>query len=314
MPGDLTSDQTLKLDDALGWTALPLLHGLAGDTERFADFSRAAAQADCIEEDGVAHGSRSKLCFRPWSSPILTQSSLDRCKPAFQHSCMSSLAERIKERREHLGLTQEQVGRHFGISREAVLQWEKKEDGTAPRGKRLRELADLLECSLQWLLTGEASTIEAPEQPVVTRIGSPPGYVPVQHITLGAGAGAGRMAIEYQESFGPPKYYEEDLIRRELRGRPADFRTIEIAGPSMEPLLQNRDQVLIDTRLTSVIEPGLFVVDDGDGIVCKWVERAHGSDPPRIRLKSENPRFDVYEVEAERARILGRVVWFARRL
>lgn len=221
------------------------------------------------------------------------------------------MADRIRERREHLGLTQEQVARHFDISREAVTQWEKGADGTAPRGKRLRELADLLQCSIQWLLVGEASIAEAPEQPPMITV-SPPGYVPIQYIISRAGAGGGRVVLD--EYLGAPKYYEEDLIRRELRGRPEDFRVIEIDGPSMEPLLQNRDQVLFDTRKTSIVEPGLFVVNDGEGVVCKWVERAHGSDPPRIRLKSENKRFETYEVDAERARILGRVVWFARRL
>lgn len=224
-----------------------------------------------------------------------------------------SLAQRIKDRRDHLGLTQEQVGRHFGISREAVAQWEKGEGPTAPRGKRLRELAGLLQCSLEWLLTGHETMAEAPDLPPVITV-NPPGYVPIQNIISGAGAGGGRIIDHYAEQFGAPKYYEEDLIRRELRGRPEDFRVIEIDGPSMEPLLHNRDQVLFDTRKTSIIEPGLFVVNDGDGVVCKWVERAHGTDPPRIRLKSENPRFDTYEVDAERARILGRVVWFARRL
>lgn len=218
------------------------------------------------------------------------------------------MSERIKERREHLGLTQENIARHFDISREAVQQWES--GATAPRGKRLRELADLLHCSLQWLLSGEPSILETPDEPSVST--SPPGYVPVQYIVVRAGAGGSRVILA--EYLGAPKYYEEDLIRRELRGRPGDFRVIEIEGPSMEPLLQNRDQVLFDTRKTSIIEPGLFVVDDGDGIVCKWVERAHGSDPAKIRLKSENPRFDPYEVMAESARILGRVVWFARRL
>ena len=64
----------------------------------------------------------------------------------------------------------------------------------------------------------------------------------------------------------------------------------------MEPLLQNGDQVLVDTRKISVVEPGLFVLFDGDGIVCKWVERAHDSAPRKLRLKSENPRFDSYDV------------------
>ena len=64
----------------------------------------------------------------------------------------------------------------------------------------------------------------------------------------------------------------------------------------MEPLLQNGDQVLVDTRKISVVEPGLFVLFDGDGIVCKWVERAHDWAPRKLRLKSENPRFDSYDV------------------
>jgi transcriptional regulator with XRE-family HTH domain len=222
---------------------------------------------------------------------------------------MSSIGDRIKQRREHLTLTQEQVGRHLDVSREAVAQWERNE--TTPRGKRLRELRELLQCSMQWLLEGEASIFEMPEQAITTTV-IPQGYVAVSYITSRAGAGGGRIVMD--DYLGTPKYYEEDLIRRELRGRPEDFRVIEIEGPSMEPLLQNRDQVLFDTRKTSIVEPGLFVVDDGEGIVCKWVERAHGTDPARIRLKSENQRFDPYEVEAERASILGRVVWFARRL
>ena len=100
----------------------------------------------------------------------------------------------------------------------------------------------------------------------------------------------------------------------------------------MEPLLQNGDQVLVDTRKISVVEPGLFVLFDGDGIVCKWVERAHDSAPRKLRLKSENPRFDSYDVVAERAQIsragadnrsgglvreaavIGRVIWPGRQV
>jgi len=40
----------------------------------------------------------------------------------------------------------------------------------------------------------------------------------------------------------------------------------------MEPLSWNRDRMLVDTRKTSVIEPGPFVVFDVEGIVCKWVK------------------------------------------
>ena len=64
-----------------------------------------------------------------------------------------TLAERIRWRREQLGLTQEDIARHFGITRNAVQQWEAGK--TAPRGGRLRGLAGVLQRSVQWLVTGE---------------------------------------------------------------------------------------------------------------------------------------------------------------
>ena len=81
-----------------------------------------------------------------------------------------------------------------------------------------------------------------------------------------------------------------------------------------EPLLGNRDRVIVDTTKLSLAEPGLFVLWDGGGLVCKWVQRVPGSEPAMLRIMSENPRFQPYDIPAEQARILGRVVWFARRI
>jgi phage repressor protein C with HTH and peptisase S24 domain len=218
-----------------------------------------------------------------------------------------ALGERIKERREHLELTQENIARHFDMSHEEVQQWES--GATTPTGKALRELRILLKCNLQWLLTGEAPNAAVPDPPAPAE--APPRYAPVQFIVMRAGASGGRYVES--EVLGPPKYFEEQLIR-ELRAQPKDLRAVEVEGESMEPLLRNGDQVLVDTRKTSVIEPGLFVVFDGDGLVCKWVEKMHDAPEPTLQLKSENPQFDNYQVAAARAQVIGRVVWLARRL
>jgi phage repressor protein C with HTH and peptisase S24 domain len=218
-----------------------------------------------------------------------------------------ALGERIQERREHLELTQENIARHFDIALEDVQQWES--GAVPPTGRTLRELRILLKCSLQWLLTGEAAQPAAPEPSPLAE--APPKYAPVPFIAMRAGA-TGQRYLE-SEALGSPKYFEEQLIR-ELRAQPTDLRAVEIEGESMEPLLRNGDQVLVDTRKTSVVEPGLFVVFDGDGLVCKWVERMHGSSERMLRFKSENPRFEAYLVAETRAQIIGRVVWLARRL
>lgn len=152
----------------------------------------------------------------------------------------------------------------------------------------------------------------APDQPDITVELNPPGYVAVPFISLRAGMG-GCGYVE-DRLLGRPKFFEEEFVRGALRAQPADLRVIEVEGQSMEPMLQNGDMVLVDTRKTSIIEPGIFVLFDGDGVVCKWVERAHEATEPMIRIKSENPRFSPYVVPAEQVQVIGRVVWFARRL
>jgi phage repressor protein C with HTH and peptisase S24 domain len=48
--------------------------------------------------------------------------------------------------------------------------------------------------------------------------------------------------------------------------------------------------------------------------VVKRVERVPASDPPEIVLISDNKNHNQYRVPAEMVRVIGRVVWFARRI
>lgn len=76
---------------------------------------------------------------------------------------MPSIHQRIKERREALGLTKEQLASELGVSYQAVQQWEKepvpgdtssKVKSTAPSRRRLEQVARVLRCTPEWLLTG----------------------------------------------------------------------------------------------------------------------------------------------------------------
>ena len=138
----------------------------------------------------------------------------------------------------------------------------------------------------------------------------PAHYEPVAYLETKAGMGGGSLP---PEAFGPPRYIEASLIAA-LRASAKDLLSTEVEGQSMEDILYSGDQILVDIRKKNVSEPGIFLLWDGDGVVCKWVERQHGSEPPMLRIFSENKRFKEYSVIAEDAVIHGRVVWFARRL
>jgi phage repressor protein C with HTH and peptisase S24 domain len=103
------------------------------------------------------------------------------------------------------------------------------------------------------------------------------------------------------------------LIEEELRGNPEDFELIDVRGDSNFPEFHNGDQILIDKRDRNPVQPGFFALWDGDGYVVKKVERV----PQRrgwYRIFSANTQYREYEVEETETTIMGRPVWFARRL
>ncbi|MDP6088397.1 MAG: helix-turn-helix domain-containing protein [Nitrospinota bacterium] len=63
-----------------------------------------------------------------------------------------TLGSRISEARDRAGKTQQEVADHFGITREAVSQWES--DDTRPRSAKLSELTRFLGVHPAWLLDG----------------------------------------------------------------------------------------------------------------------------------------------------------------
>jgi hypothetical protein len=60
--------------------------------------------------------------------------------------------------------------------------------------------------------------------------------------------------------------------------------------------------------------PGIFVLDDGMGLVAKRLEHIPNSDPPAVRVISDNKLYPEYERTAEEIRIIGRIRWFAREI
>lgn len=60
---------------------------------------------------------------------------------------------RIKTRRKDLKLTQSDIAQGVGVSKTSVSQWENGE--TAPKGKNLFTLCQVLNCDPNWLLFGD---------------------------------------------------------------------------------------------------------------------------------------------------------------
>lgn len=146
----------------------------------------------------------------------------------------------------------------------------------------------------------------APDNPDVPPLGD---YVEIEILPTYAGMGGGGNGDGDRETALVPRV----LIEHELRGKASDFLLINVRGDSMEPDFRHGDQLLVDRRDKSPAQPGPFAVWDGEWgeYVVKNVERVGEG---RVRMFSSNAKYSPVEVQHEETRIVGRPVWFGRRL
>ncbi|MDY0241647.1 MAG: S24 family peptidase [Rhodospirillaceae bacterium] len=226
---------------------------------------------------------------------------------------MSKLKENILRLMAEKGFNQKSLSLAAGKNETLVRDIMKRAQN--PRQDSLSALAAALDVSVSDLL-GEDSA-PASNAPTVASI---------PEIDIYAGMGGGGVystECNQTDEFGNTIAADNvrhlwdlpvNYVRYELRVSPEKASIIEVKGDSMAPTLTSGDRVMIDTSDTSPTPPGLFAVWDGTGVVVKRVEPVHRSDPPAIRLISDNEKHQPYECTTEEAQIIGRVIWFARRI
>lgn len=136
-------------------------------------------------------------------------------------------------------------------------------------------------------------------------------YVRVNVLPTFAGMGGGGTGDDpgVEEKALIPRVLVEDM----LRGRAKDFLLIRVRGDSMEPDFRHGDELLIDQRDQSPSQPGPFALWDGEWgeYVVKNVERLADG---QVRIFSSNSKYTSAALASEQTRIIGRPVWFGRRL
>lgn len=134
-------------------------------------------------------------------------------------------------------------------------------------------------------------------------------YLPIEILPSYAGMGGGGTGDGDRATALISRALVEDV----LRARANDLLVIDARGDSMQPDFMHGDQILIDRRDNNPVQPGPFALWDGDGYVVKLVERIPNKRG-WYKVSSANARYDSYEVNAEEIQIMGRPVWFGRRL
>lgn len=147
---------------------------------------------------------------------------------------MKEIGKRIAEARNAKGLNQSELARALGVTPQAVQKWEA---GGAPKGARLREVADALGVTVEHLLSGASV---APAQQAFPNVEAGPdirGRVP---LISWVQAGSWEQIVD---NFSPGD--AEDWMPCPRKYGPQTF-ALRVRGVSMEPKYQDGDIIFVD--------------------------------------------------------------------
>ena len=138
--------------------------------------------------------------------------------------------------------------------------------------------------------------------------GEPRGeFVDIPRLPLEASAGPGATAAQ-EIPFDSFRFSRRWL--REQGLEPRQLSAIRVMGDSMDPLLRDGDEILVD-RTPRAFREGVHVVRLGDALHVKLLQAV---PPDRLRLVSQNPAYEPVEVAMADVDVVGRVVWKGGRL
>ena len=132
-------------------------------------------------------------------------------------------------------------------------------------------------------------------------------WIDVPRLDIGASAGPGAIPGE-ESAFDSLRFSKRWLTEQGLEG--AQLSLIIVEGDSMEPLLNDGDQILVD-QTPHPFRDGVHVLRLDDTLMVKRVASAGGG---RFSLLSQNLAYPPVSVEAEDVEIVGRVVWKGGRI
>lgn len=188
---------------------------------------------------------------------------------------------RLKAAREAAKKTQTQLAELLSVTQNSIWRWEK--NMSEPDDKKKKELANILNVSVAYLM-GETAPETDTEETTVNYL-----WVPVVEIEACAGNGN-----EYPEycitTVDTRPISKTDLIGHSWQN--SGYKIFSIAGDSMEPRFSDGDDVLvsIDENLTT-----------GNIILAWWhgklYIRGYINQGNKIVLKPLNPKYSQIEIE-----------------
>ena len=236
-------------------------------------------------------------------------------------------AKRMEIVAKRLGSVSE-LCRRVDVAYPTATKWVK--EGAEPSTTNLIKIADAAGVNLLWLATGQGAMLkedsEDGEQPaaydgdqyaqsVLDTLNRPVDieeFVFIPRYNVKVAAGHGYIAEDEKPRF--TMAFRKYWIRVHLRTDPKSLSVVKVAGDSMEGILFDGDNVLVDHSRN---QPGngLYVLRIGEELIVKRTQTLPGN---YLLVSSANEAYQPFELnladETSGVEIIGKVVWFGRQI
>lgn len=210
---------------------------------------------------------------------------------------MPTIHKRIKDLREKLELSMEQLAERVSVSWQTVQQWENGK--TAPKRARLEALAKALNTTPEYLAVGPLADPDTDE------------FVPIRRLDVRVSAGHGEIVLSEDEK--SRLSFRADFLRA-AGASPDQTVSVSVKGDSMEPLIPDGATILVNRSATSIINGKVYAFRRHGELLVKRLYKGNGG----FIARSENPaggypdmHLDFDDPETD---IIGRAFWMGVKL
>lgn len=214
------------------------------------------------------------------------------------------IAERIKQLRKSINLTQKQFAERLGVAYQVIQRWEY---GSADmRETSLRSIESTFNVNPLWLRHGKGDMFLSGQKQSAIQMQDDIIAVPIYDVCASAGYGAWVTGEAIIGKFAMPSLG----IKRMTGSNAKNINLLYVKGDSMEPTLADGDLIAIDRSKTEATN-GLFVARIENDL---YVKRITFNSIAAI-LSSDNPGYPPITARYDDTfELIGRVIWFSRKI
>lgn len=213
--------------------------------------------------------------------------------------------ERLREVLDKIDLSYKDIAKATGVSRNSIYDMIK--DGATIKHSFLLDLHKNFDADIFYILLGtENSTRTINDLDDTLTIDDEFTRIPYLR-GIKAGAGYGLVEESHKNHYIAFRQY---FVKKTLQANAANLLALRIGGNSMEPVLKDGDDILVDRGRLRIREGPPFLIRYSDEVFVKFLSRLPNK---RIKVFSANTAFDSFEVTDDDYdfEVIGQVVWHA---